>query len=133
MGISPDGGRDGRGGTTGGGDLHILPPEHSCTVYCDQDHYGPVSGGGAEARVKGDQAVVGAGLIGCGGDADGGLGGRTDGGGGGDGRRRRRINNKLVGVSYSTSNLRDETECYPCLCSGIGTPPPDYDYSWGAW
>ena len=38
-----------------------------------------MSGGGSEAWVKGDQAVVGAGRIGCGGDADGSLGGRKDG------------------------------------------------------
>ena len=40
---------------------------------------------GAEARFKGDQAVVGAGLSGCGGDADGGLRSGSDGGIGGDG------------------------------------------------
>ena len=45
-----------------------------------------MSGGGVEAGVKGDQAVVGAGRIGCGGDTDGISEGGTDGGGGGDGR-----------------------------------------------
>ena len=55
MGIPPSGGRGGGGRTTGGGELRLLPPEHSCTVYCCQDHYGPVSGGRAEAGIKGDQ------------------------------------------------------------------------------
>ena len=41
-------------------------------------------GGGAEVGVKADQAVVGAGLIVCGGDADGGSGVGTDGRVGGD-------------------------------------------------
>ena len=45
-----------------------------------------MSGGGAEAGVKGDQAVVGSGRIGCGGDVDGASGGRTYGGGGGNGQ-----------------------------------------------
>ena len=80
-GIPPAGGRDDRYGTAGGRYLRIPPPEHSCTVYCDQDHYGPVSNGGAEAGVKGNQTVVGAGRIGCGGYVYGGLGGGTDGGG----------------------------------------------------
>ena len=59
MGLSPAGGRDGEGGIEGGGDLRLPSPEHSRTVYCDQAHYGPVSGGGAEAGAKGGQAVVG--------------------------------------------------------------------------
>ena len=41
-----------------------------------------MSGGGAEAGVKGGQAVVGTVQLGIGGDADVGSGGRTDGGGG---------------------------------------------------
>ena len=73
---------------TGGEDLCLLPPEHSLTVYCDQAHYGPVSGGGVEDGVKGVQLVVGAGRIRLGGDADGGLGGGTDEGGGGYRRYR---------------------------------------------
>ena len=44
-----------------------------------------MSSGGAEDGVEGDQSVVGAGRIGCGGDADGGPGGGADRGGGGDG------------------------------------------------
>ena len=86
MGLSPSGGRDGGGRTAGGGDLSIPPPEHSRTFFCDQVHYGTVYGGRAESRVKGDQAVVGAGRTGYGGDADGGSGGRTDGRGEGDGQ-----------------------------------------------
>ena len=84
-GIPPSGGRNDGGCTAGGRDLHILPPEHSHTVYCDQAHYGPVSGGGAEARVKGSQAVVVSGRVGCGGYADSGSGGGMGGGGIGDG------------------------------------------------
>ena len=84
MGLYLSGGHCGSGCIAGDGDLHIPPPEHSRTVYCGQAYYGPVSGGGAEAGVKGDQAVVGAGLIVCGGDADGGSGVGTDGRVGGD-------------------------------------------------
>ena len=80
--IPPSGGRDGGGGTAGCGDLRLPPPEHGHTVYYNQDHYGPVSGGGAENGSKDVQAVVVTGRGGCGGDADGGLGGGTYGGGG---------------------------------------------------
>ena len=45
-----------------------------------------MSGSKAEAGVKGDQAVVGAGRTGFGGDSYGGSGGGIDGGGGGDRR-----------------------------------------------
>ena len=88
MGIPPAGGRYGGGGTAGGEDLLLPPPEHIHTVYFYHAHYGTVTGGRAEARVKGDQAAVGAGRIECGGDAGGGLVGGTDGGGGEDGRDR---------------------------------------------
>ena len=71
VGIPPAGVLGGRGGTSGGGELRLLPPEHSCTVYFSQAHYVPVSGGLEEARVKGFQAVVGTGWGGCGGDLDG--------------------------------------------------------------
>ena len=86
MGVSPSDGRNGRVGITGGGYLHLPIPEHSRTVHCNQEHYGPVSGGVAEAGVKFIHAVVGEVWIGLGGDADGSSGGRTDGGGGRDGR-----------------------------------------------
>ena len=33
--LSPAGGLDGRGKTTGSKDLRLLPPEHSHTVYCN--------------------------------------------------------------------------------------------------
>ena len=59
LGLLPAEGCNGRGGVAGGGDLRLPSPEHSRTVYCDQAHYGPVSGGGAEAGAKGGQAVVG--------------------------------------------------------------------------
>ena len=85
MGIPPTGGFNGGGGTEGGGDLPIPPPEHICTVYCKQAHYVPVYGGGTEDRVNGAQEMVGAGQVWCGGDAEGCSGGGTD----GRGRRRR--------------------------------------------
>ena len=47
--IPPNGVRNRRGGTAGGGYRCLPPSEHSCTVYCDRAHYVPVSGGGAEA------------------------------------------------------------------------------------
>ena len=72
---------DVRGGIEGGEDLRLPPPEKD-TVYCDQDHYGPVSGSREEARVKGGQSVAGAGRTGFGRDADSGSGGGTDRGGG---------------------------------------------------
>ena len=81
MSLPPAGGRYGGGGIAGGGDLRLPPSEHSRTVYCENDHYGPVADSRAEAGVKGDQSVVVAGRIRCGGDADGGSGGGMDGGG----------------------------------------------------
>ena len=82
MGLSPSGGRNGGGGISGGGYLCIPPPEYSRTVYCKQAHYGPLSGGVEEARVKDDQAVLVVGRTGCVGDAGGGSGGGKDRGGG---------------------------------------------------
>ena len=70
MGIPPAGGRTGRGNTAGSEYLLLPPPEQSCTVYCNQAHYGPVTGSRAYIRVKDDQAVVGALCIGCGEDAE---------------------------------------------------------------
>ena len=81
MDIPPAGGLDGGGGTIGGGDPCLPPPDHSRTVHCDQAHYGPVSGGGAAAGFKGVQAVVGSGQILLGGDVNVGSGGGTDVGG----------------------------------------------------
>ena len=81
MGILLAGGRDGGGGTVVGGDLRLPPTEHGCTVYCDQVHYLPAYGGGAETRATGFQAVIGTWKGGFGKDADSGLGGGTDGGG----------------------------------------------------
>ena len=83
--IPPSGGRDDGSGTSGGGDLRLPTPEHVRTVNCNQDHYGPVSGGGVETRAKDIQAMVGTGWGGCGRDTDSGSGGETDGGGGGYG------------------------------------------------
>ena len=62
MDINPAGGRDGGSGTTGGGYLRLPPPDHGRTVHCDQAHYGPVSGGGAETGAKDIQVVVVTGL-----------------------------------------------------------------------
>ena len=86
MGVSPAGGNNGVGGSTGGGDLRLPPEEHSRKVHCDKSHYGPVSGGREVSRVTGDQEVVGSRRLGLGGDADGGLGGGMLEGGGGDGQ-----------------------------------------------
>ena len=83
MGLYPAGGGAGGGRIVGGGDLHLPPPEHNHTVYCDQAHYVPVYGGILEARVKGGQEVVVAGRNGFGGDANGVLGGGTNEGVGG--------------------------------------------------
>ena len=55
MGLSLSGGRDGGGGIAGGGDLRLPSPERSFIVCCNQDHYGPISGGGTESGVKGGQ------------------------------------------------------------------------------
>ena len=79
--IHPDRGNDGRDGTVEDGDLCLLPLEQSCTVHYDQDHYGPVYGGGLETRSIGIQAVVRTRQGGRGGDVDGILGGGMDGGG----------------------------------------------------
>ena len=76
-------------GIEGGGDLSLVPPtETNCTVYYDQAHYGPMSGGETEAAVKGGQAMVGAGRTGFGEDTYGGSGGVTDRRVGGDRRDR---------------------------------------------
>ena len=60
MGVCPSGGRGGRGGIIGVGDLCLPRPEQIYTVHCDQAYYGPVSGGGAETGIKGGQEVVAA-------------------------------------------------------------------------
>ena len=86
LGLTPAGGCDSGGGVAEGRELCLLPPEHRGAIYCDQAHYGPLYGSGVEARAKSDNAVVGTGGSGFGGDADGGLGGGVDGGGVGDGR-----------------------------------------------
>ena len=86
----PTGRGNGRGdggvGISGGGDLCLTPPENSCTVHCDQDHSGPVFGGGEITVDKGVQDVVGSGGPELGGDADGVSGGGTVGEGVGGGR-----------------------------------------------
>ena len=86
MGLPPTGGSDGAGSISGGGYLRLPPPEQSCTVYFDQSHYVPVSRSGAQAGVKGGQAVVRSGRTGFGGDVYDGSGAGTDRRGVGDGR-----------------------------------------------
>ena len=78
MGVSSTGGSNGGGVIKGGWDVGLPPPDHSCTFHCDQTHHGPLSGGGAEAGVKGDKVVVVSGCIGLGGDVDGVSGVVTD-------------------------------------------------------
>ena len=45
----------GKIGVRGGGDLIILPLEHSHTVHCERYHYVPVSGGREASGVMGSQ------------------------------------------------------------------------------
>ena len=97
MDITPARGYHVVGMNTGGGDLSLPPQENSRKVNCNQAHYGPVSGGGAEAGVKGCQSVLGALRLGHGGGVDGGSGGRIDRGGGGRRTRQRRRRIKSVG------------------------------------
>ena len=69
---------DGGDRIAGGGNLSLILIENSRTVYCNQAHYGPVYGGGAEAGVKGGQVVVVAGRLRIGGGVGGVSGGETD-------------------------------------------------------
>ena len=78
MGLPPSGVCDSVGRIAVGGEPRLPPPEHSHTVYCNQAHYGTVSGGRAEAGVKVGQAVVGSERPRYGGNSDGGLGGGID-------------------------------------------------------
>ena len=102
--ITPAGGRNGRGRDVGDGDLHLPPPEHSCTVYCDQAHYGPVSSGRADTGDMGLQRVVGSGWGGHRGDEDGGFEGGTVRGGGGD-RRDGDENGQLIRWEYTVAKI----------------------------
>ena len=61
----------------GGEDLHLPPPELSCTVCCDLANYLPVPGGKAEAGAKAGNKMVRTGRFVFGGDTDGGPGGGT--------------------------------------------------------
>ena len=61
--IPPSGGRVGGVIISGGRGLRLSLLEHVRTVYCDQAHYVPVTGGGLEAGSKGVQVVVGTGRI----------------------------------------------------------------------
>ena len=63
MGVSLSGGSDGGGGITRGGDVGLLPTEHSCTVHCNQVYCVPVSVGEEEAGVEGVQVVMVAGWL----------------------------------------------------------------------
>ena len=57
--LPTSGGYDRGSGVSGDGDLRLRPPEQSSAIYCDYTYYGPVSGGEAEARAKGGNAVEG--------------------------------------------------------------------------
>ena len=81
MDILPARGRDGGSGTAEGGDLRLPPPEHGRVVHFNQDHYGPMSGGGVETGAKDIQVLVVTGSSGCVRDADSGSGGGTNRGG----------------------------------------------------
>ena len=89
MGVPPSDRDNGRGGSAGGGELHCPKPEQSCTVHCNQDHYGPVSGVKATPRDNGVKAVVIAGVYEPGREVDSGSGERTGGERGEAGRKRR--------------------------------------------
>ena len=85
-----------------------------------------MSGVKKEARDKVENTVVVTGGFGFGGDLDGGLEGTADGGGRGevwdgdyDGQTIK------WGLYCSKHNLRDRAYFFHCLCSGIGTAPPD--------
>ena len=80
LGLPPSGGCHGGDRFAGCGDLRLPPQEHFRAVYCDWAYYGPVSGGEAEARAKGGNAVLGTGGSVFGGDADGDPGGGAYGG-----------------------------------------------------
>ena len=95
VGVSYSGVSNGRGRITGGEDPHLPPPEHSCTVNYDRDHYGPVSGGGEASRIIGGKAVVGSEKLGLGRYADGRSGGGTGIWGGGYGEDSDRDIQKL--------------------------------------
>ena len=84
VGVTPAGGGDGRDGVTGGGDLHILPPEHSLTVHCNHAYHGPMSGRGEASGVTDVQGVVVSRRPGLVEDTDDGSGGGTGVGEGGD-------------------------------------------------
>ena len=86
MGVSLAGRSDGGGGVTRGGDLRLLLPLHSREIYCDQAHYGTMSGSGEAYGITGGQAVAGTGNIGLGEYVEDGSGGGPGGGGGGYGR-----------------------------------------------
>ena len=102
MGVPPSGGVNVGGGFAGVGDLCIPPLEYSCTVHCNQPHYGPVSGGGEASGVMGLQVVVESGRIGLGGGVDSGSGGRAGVEGGGDGWYRY---GKIISWGDTVSNL----------------------------
>ena len=118
-GVSSTGRNSGRGVITGGGYLHLPPPEHSHTVHFNQAHYGPVSGDEAAAGIKGGQSVVGSGRLGIGEDAGGSSGGYKDGGGGvygwgGDGYRLHMWEDTLANTILGMEP-NDTIDCDPRL------------------
>ena len=72
-------------GVGGGGDLRCPPPEHSCTFYCNHNHYGSVSEGRAAPGSTSFLAMVVTIIYGLGGysvHVKGGVNGREGVGGG---------------------------------------------------
>ena len=104
MGVSPADGRNEGGSIIGVGYLCLPPPEHSCTVNCNQFYYGHVYDVGEASRVTGGQEVVISERIGPERDSDSGLRGGTGGGGGGYGKDSKG-EGKIIRWEDTVSNL----------------------------
>ena len=61
LGLPPDGICNSYSGFVGYGDLHLQASEYSCTLHFKNTNSQPLFGGGAEDRIVGPQAVMGAG------------------------------------------------------------------------
>ena len=109
VGLPPSGGCNVGGRLVGVGDLRLPMTEHSRTVYCNQENYGPVSGSETEAGAKGKKYVVGTGRFVFGGDVGGGSGSGTDRGGVGEGRDGDR-DERLIKWEDTVSNITLGTE-----------------------
>ena len=118
MGVYPTSRRDGGDVITGGGDICLPHPEHSCTVYCNQTQYVYMYSSGATSGVKGGQVVVVSGRLELGGDANGRSGGGTDRGDEGD--KRDRDGNRLNWWEGNVAKLILGTEPNNTLASSTG-------------